>query len=870
MPKIGYPAVHRLLDYLYLLPLRFPWFVLLLFVAATAISLPHIAKHLGINNNTSELLSPDLPFQKIRQRVDQEFPFDTAAILVVVESQVPEQSARAAEYINRRLQAQSDLFESSYTPNDNPFVRQQGLLYLSLNDLEDLSNKLIDAQPFIGYLSKHYHFAGLMDIISLALAGQEQDLTMPLDPMITAIDNAIVRVKAGQQHFLSWQQLLATNRFGRDQNRQLVIAKPHLNFKQLMPANAAMSYLRKMADEVELRYPGVDLSFTGEVPLEHEELETVMQGMVISSVASLVLVLGALWLGYRSWRLLFVTFVALIIGLILTTEFATLAVGRLNLISVAFATLYIGLGVDFATHFCLRYKECCKQGLSGDLALSLTLNSISSSLFLCAFTTAIGFFAFVPTDFKGVSELGIIGGVGIFIGLIVSLTLLPALLKLLPRKNANRNERLLLPDWAYAFPFRYATAIRIGAVLLAIGASFTFTRLTFDSNPINLRDQSAQSVIAFKKLLKSTTDSPFSISALTDSLNQADRLASEFAKLASVHDTVTLSNLVPTQQEEKLEIIDNLNLIMPTQLDRFEQPREVSDVRAALLKLVDTLQKNASQPSALAGQTLLAKLHQDALSFIEQADQSQNPQDSYSKLERSLFELMPYTMLQLRDGLTASAFGIDGLPEYIGRQWRSANCTYRVLVLPEQDLNNPEHLETFVNDMLNTYPEVFGLPIGDVKSGEAVVSAFVEAFSSALLMIILLLLLQTRSPKTTLLIITPLLLAALLTAAANVLLNNPFNFANIIVLPLLLGIGVDSGIHIVHRLQQSPEDKHALLQSSSARGVFYSALTTLCSFSSLAFNHHAGTASMGLLLSIGISLMLICCLLVLPTLTQKK
>ncbi|MGR8930861.1 MAG: MMPL family transporter [Gammaproteobacteria bacterium] len=869
MPKLISALTQRLLT-LFALSTRFPWLILLLFVAASALSVPYIAKHLGINNNTAELLSQDLPFQKVRLKLEKEFPFDASAILVVVESTAPEQASRAAEYINRRLQMQSDLFESSYTPNENRFFRQQGFLYLSLTDLEDLSDKLIDAQPFIGYLSKHYHFAGLMDIISLALDGQEQDLTMPLDPLLAAIDTAIVKTQTGQRHYVSWQRLLADNDFGRERTRQLVIAKPRLNFQQLMPAQAPMNYLREMASEINARYPGVTLSFTGEVPLEHEELETVMQGMVIASAVSLLLVLGSLWIAYRSWRLLFSTFIVLVIGLTLTTGFAAVAVGHLNLISVAFAVLYIGLGVDYATHFCLRYKECRQHGISGEQALTNTIECIRVPLLLSAFTTAIGFFAFIPTDFKGVSELGIIGGVGIFIGLTVSLTLLPALLKLLPLNKVRSNDRSLLPDWAYAFPFRHARAIRMGAVLLAIGAGFTLTHLRFDSSPINLRDQSTQSVIAFKKLLKSKIDSPFSTSALTDSLSSANQLAAKFAELPTVHEVITLSSLVAEQQHQKLEIIDNLNVIMPAQLDRFEQAPEPSDVRTALLKLAGTLQSATSQASPIAAHELLGKLHGDVTAFVQQADASANPTESYAILEKSLFELMPYTMLMLRDGLTASAFGIDDLPDYIRKQWVSPHGVYRILVTPEQDLNNPQDLKVFVNDMLRTYPDVFGLPIGDVKSGEAVVTAFIEAFSSALLMIIGLLWLQTRSFRNTALIITPLLLAALLTAATNVLLNNPFNFANIIVLPLLLGVGVDSGVHIVYRLLHANDEKTSLLQSSSAHGVFFSALTTLCSFSSLAFNHHAGTASMGVLLSIGISLTLICSLLVLPAIVHKE
>lgn len=868
MPLAATSIKTRFLSFICSLPIRFPWLVILLFALVSAGSVLYTRDHLGINTNTSDLLSQDLPFIKIRSELDKAFPQDASAIIVVVESPTPEQTSEAARFIEQHLQAEKGLFESAYIPVDNAFFRQQGFLYLSLGELETLSDKLVDAQPFIGYLSAHYHFAGLMDIIGLALEGQEQDLAMPLDPLLIAIDQSLLAVKAGQTHYLSWQQLLTEKSFGDDQTRRLVITRVHLDFKQLMPASKPMQYLRDLAADMADRFPGVRLSFTGEIPLEHEEMETVNHDMIISSIVSLLLVCLALWIGLRSLKLLLVTVIALVVGLALTAGFAALSVGHLNLISVAFAVLYIGLGVDFATHLCLRYQECRQQGLSTEQAILNSMNTVGRSLFLCALTTAIGFFAFIPTDFKGVSELGIISGGGIFIGLLVSLSLLPALLQLLPIKPLPLNGKTLLPQWAYEFPFRHAKGVLIAAVLMALLAGAVLTQLSFDSNPINIRDPNTQSVIAFKKLLRSQTDSPFATSALTDSLAQANELAARFAKLPSVYEAITLSSMVPEQQEEKLEIIDNLNLIMPVQLNRFVEKPEKSDVRAALVKLRDTLQKAIEQSVQAVDPAVLSKLQRDVAEFILYADAQPNPADIYARLEDSVLKLLPHTMLMLRDGLSATEFGIGDLPPEVKSQWASADGVYRVLVLPKQDLNNPEYLKQFVKDILDTYPKSFGLPIGDVTSGQAIVDAFIEAFSGALVMIVLLLLVVTRCLKTTLLVVTPLLLAALLTGACNVLLHNPFNFANIIVLPLLLGMGVDSGIHIVHRLKHQ-EDHSRLLQTSAARGVFYSALTTLCSFSSLAFNTHAGTASMGLLLAIGISLMIICSMLVLPAMAKK-
>lgn len=867
MPPVTTSFTHRIFQVFAKLPIRFPWLTILVFLILSAASVHFTIHNLGINTNTSDLLSRDLPFIKIRAELDKAFPQDASAIIVVVESPTPEQTALAAEYIEKRLQAETRYFESAYSPVDNAFFRQQGFLYLSLADLEALSAKLVDAQPFIGYLSAHYHFAGLLDIIGLALEGHEQDLAMPLDPLLNAIDQSVQAVKEGRSHYLSWQQLLTEQSLGQEQTRRLIIARVHLDFKQLMPAGLPMQYLRTLAAEMAAQFPDVQLSFTGEIALEHEEMETVNQGMLISSIVSLLLVCAALWIGLRSFRLLLVTVIALIVGLALTAGFAALSVGHLNLISIAFAVLYIGLGVDFATHLCLRYQECRGQGMATEQAILNSMDTVGRSLFLCAATTAIGFFAFIPTDFKGVSELGVISGGGIFIGLWVSLSLLPALLKLLPIKALPSQSRSVLPAWVCVFPFRHAKGVLIGALLAAIVAGLTLTQLSFDSNPINLRDPTTQSVIAFKKLLRSKTDSPFATSALTDSLPQADELAARFAKLPSVHEAITLSSLVPEQQADKLEIIDNLNMIMPVQLNRFAENPETSDVRAALLKLQTVLQKAIDQPKQQVNLDVLRKLQNDVAGFVQFADSQPVPAERYGQLEASLLKLLPHTMLMLRDGLTATEFGIDDIPDEVRSQWLGNDWTYRVLVLPEQDLNNPDYLKTFVNDILKTYPNSFGLPIGDVTSGQAIVAAFVQAFSGALAMIVLLLLVLTRCLKTTLLIVIPLLLAAMLTGACNVLLNNPFNFANIIVLPLLLGMGVDSGIHIVHRLQHQ-DDRDQLLQSSSARGVFYSALTTLCSFSSLAFNTHAGTASMGLLLAIGISLMIICSMLVLPAMAR--
>lgn len=843
--------------------LRFPVTIIVVFILLACYSLYYTINHLGVNTNTAEMLAPDLPFQINRKRLEEAFPQDKGAILFVVEAKTPEETSIAANQLLHRLRQQKDYFISAYIPTDNPFFRQQALLFLDIDELEDLATKLTDAQPFIGYLSQHYSLEGLFSIINNALEKQsDDDLPMDLDPLLKAINNTVEAQLNGKPQRLSWQKLLASTRLNTEKNRSLVIARPKMDFNEIMPAEKAFLAARSLVKEIVQQSPSVTIRITGETALEHEELESVTRGAEIAGIVSLLLVCSSLLVGLRSFKLLLATFITLILGLILTAGFATLAIGHLNLISIAFAVLYIGLGVDYAIHICLHYRECRAQNMDNSAAIIHTIKTIGVSIFLCAFTTSIGFFAFIPTDFIGVSELGIISGVGMFIGLVISLTLLPAILKIMPVNNVKPFKQHWVPRFLVELPYRQATRIKVYSVVFALASGAILTQLVFDSNPINLRDPESESVSTIKELLKSKDDSPFALSALAPTLEEARKLAQKLKQLPTVHEAITISDLVAKNQDEKLEIIEELDLILGNQLEGFNQPLENTQPLQAINTFLQNISRLLEQQPDIPQRDILVRLQQN-LRVLATGD---NPEQAARELERNILELLPYTMQRMKVSLSAYPYELKDLPDYLRRNWVSKEGLYRVLIIPEKDLNDVHNLKQFVSEVTQIAPTASGLPVADQASGVAVVNAFIEAFSSALIAIFLLLLLIFRNMKKTLLIIGPLLLAGLLTGAANVLLHNSFNFANIIALPLLLGMGVDSGIHILQRLESGHPN---ILESSSARGVFFSSLTTLCSFSSLAFTPHQGTASMGLLLAIGITFTLLCTLIVLPAFYGK-
>ena len=848
--------------------LRFPWIVVSLFFLLSASSLQFTINNLGVNTNVAELLSPDLPFQKNRLKLEATFPKSADTLLLVVEASTPENTAITTQLLIERLNKEP-LFTSVYAPSSSDFFKRQAFLYLEPDELNNLSHDLTEAQPFVGHLAQNFSLKGLFSIINHAFKPKDTVLPMDINPLLTAINTSLEAQLLGESQPVSWQRLILGKNSSLEKNRRLILAKPRLDFNQIMPAQEAFLKARDISQEFEQSIDEVSISITGEKALEHEELESVSQGAIFSGILSLTLVCLTLYFALRSFRLLFITFTSLITGLILTAGFATISVGHLNLISIAFAVLYIGLGVDFAIHLCLRYRELIAEKQTNLNAIHGSIQSVGKSLILCAITTSIGFFAFIPTDYAGVSELGIISGAGMFIGLIVSLTLLPALLQILPVKAIKQNK-IKTPrlDYLATLPFRFSSGIRVAVIFLILAGSYFIGQLTFDSNPINLRDPNSESVTTFNRLLQSLDDSPFAVETLADDLTQAVQLAKKFESLDSVKQAITIRNFVPDNQADKLIIVEDLDLILGSQLGVFSTPIEHQENHQALLSFKENIETVLALKTPHFDLVLLQKLHDNLDRFLAQTATTYS--ESEKELSLDLLGLLPFSMDLLNSALAATEFEIDDIPTSISEHWVSHNGLYRILIQPQYNLMDQKKLISFVADVQTIDDRVTGLAVADQSSGKAVVKAFIQAFIGAIVAITLLLWLMLGNLKETLLVIGPLLLAGLLTGAFNVILDNPFNFANIIALPLLMGMGVDSGIHIVHRLAHRDESSDNLLRTSTARGVFYSSVTTFCSFTSLAFSPHVGTASMGLLLAIGISLTLLTTLIVLPAFSPQK
>ena len=853
--------------------IRHPWLVILLFIVSCGLTLRYTMDHLKVNTNTANMISLELPFQKNRIALEQAFPQDIGTAILLVEGKTPETTAAAVKKIVALIQQDATHFSGIHVPDDSEFFARNGLLYLSLEDLEKLTNQLANAQPFIGRLTEDNSLRGLFGIVGQALEETgKNDLTLELDPLLNRIRAAVAATTANQPYQVSWRQLMTPDASsGLGITKRLILVKPVLHYEEVMPAEQSIQAINRiLASTLQGELADVRVRKTGEVILEHEEMETISAGVSVASAASLVLVCLTLWIAYRSVKLMFATFVSLTMGLVLSLGFATVAIGQLNLISIGFAVLFIGMGDAYSSHFCLRYRELILEGHSQRKALQDTLTSTGPALILSAITAAIGLFAFIPTSYSGVAELGIIAGASMFIALMTTFTVLPALMKIMPIHPPKKQRNPVTASSNRSnWPLHYAKPVRIATGILAVIAAVLMFGVQVDFNPINLRDPNTESVQTFKSLLQSEDTSPMTLASLARSETDAAVLEEKFKQLPAVDRVVSLKDLIPEDQDEKLAIISDLSVMMGTQLSQFPAPDKSGATRQSL----DTLQQSVRHRLAEESNHPVLVALDESLTALETrlaAVDAGTQQTLLDQLQDSLLKPLPAVINDLGKSLSAQPVTRDNLPQDLTDRWVSQNGLYRLQIYPKKDLNELENLREFIIEAQHVDPDVTDLPVTYLESMNEVIKAFIQAFSIALLATTLILLLVLRNIKDTLLVLLPLMLASLFTAAATVLLKVPFNFANIIALPLLFGLGVDSGIHMAHRLHEIEKNGGNLLDTSEAKGVFYGALTTVFSFASLALTRHAGTASMGLLLSIGLMLTLLCALVVLPAFSKVK
>jgi uncharacterized protein len=837
-------------------------FVLALALVVAGACAFYAATHFAIDTDASKLIASDVPWRQREIAFAKAFPQRNDLIAIVVDGATPELAEQASATLAARLGNLHGVLRAVWRPDAGPFFAREGLLFESPQDVAKTMERLIAAQPLLGTLAADPSLRGLMDALALMAQGAAQDpasaaaLVAPLAALGTAFES----IAAGRVTTFSWQALFTGAPPDPRALRRFVLVQPVLDYTALMPGETATRSIRDQVHTLGLdATPGVRVRLTGPVPLADEEFSTIADGATLNTSVTLVVVILLLWLAVRSWRLIVAILASLAIGLVVTAAFGLAALGAYNLISVAFAVLFVGLGVDFGIQFAVAYRA--RRHESNDLthAIRDVAGDVGSALALAAAATAAGFYAFVPTDFRGVSELGVIAGTGMIIAFLASITVLPALVMVL--RPGGEPARIGFASFA---PLDRALLVHRRAVLgaaaaLAVAALVLLPQLAFDFNPLHLRSPEAESVATLLDLMKDTATSPDTIDILAASIDDATTLAARLAQLPEVDHVLSIATFVPGQQDVKLAAIEDAALLLGPTLEPTEtKPAPTDAETAAAMRETATRLDEAGKAQAA---TPFGKAARDFAAALRPI--ADGPPEPRTRARGVLVPGLVTTLDQLREALQAHPVTLETLPEMLKRDWVTPDGRARVEVYPKGDVSDNVALHRFVTAVEAVAPSATGAPVSIDASSRTIIGAFVKAGIFAFVSITLLLAVTLRRVRDVLMTLLPLLLSALLTLATCVLAGLPLNFENIIALPLLFGIGVAFNIYFVMAWRAGRANP---LQSSLTRAVIMSGLTTGTAFGSLWLSAHPGTASMGELLAISLAWTLVTALLFLPAL----
>jgi len=824
----------------------------------------YAATHFAINTDVSTLMSRDLPWRQREIQYEKSIPnHNNAGIIAAVEAPTPELAALARAALADDLARNRELFPSVTQPDASSFFVRNGLLFRSKEEVATVTKQLATAAPLIRVPVTDPSLRGLSQMIGYVIAGvREQELT--LDNVAKPFDKAAATVEhvlSGEPATFSWMELVGGGPAPQGVARRVIDVRPRLNFGALEPGREATDAIRAAAERLDLtgRFQA-RVRLTGTVPIANEEFATVKDGAFVNAAVTIALVMLILWLALRSFRLILAVVVSLFVSLSITAMAGLMLVGALNLISIAFAVLCVGLGVDFGIQFSVRYRQERFKEPDLTTALAMAGTRAGMPLTLAAAAVAAGFLSFLPTAYRGVSELGEIAGAGMIIAYLTSITVLPALIRVLhpPGEREDLGFRWLAP--VDAFLERHRGPIIVGTLGLAVVGLPALYYLQFDFNPMNLRSPQVESIATYLDLRRDPNTGANAVNVLTPSIAAADAAVRRLKALPEVGQVMTIANFVPAEQPEKLAMIAEAAKALDPVLSA--PPRALAtdeDNVAALRRGVENLTKvtgGQKSPGADAARRLAG-----ALSQLAAADESmrQRVTDTF---------LVPIRgdVQDLRNFLKAGPVTLDGLPAEIAGDWRSSSGDVRVQVTPRGDQDDNENLRAFARAVLAVEPGATGGPVSILQSGDTVVGAFLQAGGWALGAITILLWLTLRRFGDVLLTLVPLLLAGVVTLEICYLIGLPLNFANIIALPLLLGVGVAFKIYYILSWRSG---RTKLLQSSLTRAVIFSAATTATAFGSLWFSSHPGTSSMGKLLALSLCCTLFAAVLFQPALMGR-
>jgi hopanoid biosynthesis associated RND transporter like protein HpnN len=855
------------------------------------LSIWYTVDQLEFHTSRNDLVGGEKEYHKVFLQFRKEFPVEDD-LVVVVESEQPEKNRQFVERLGARLERETNIFQHVFYKGDLRLMGRKALMFVPEPDLRKMEATLQNFRPFVRQFTRATNLVSLFDLVNTQIrTAREEDSAdnrslvealpsleriidqatdgllrfgMPPSPGLTALFDGGAKAE---------QELYITAGDGQIYLATVQAASPSQR-------STAVRRLRQLVDETELEVPGMNVGITGEPVLEYDEMLQSQKDSTIATILSLILVALIFIYGYHATGRPLKATLCLLVGIAYTMGFTTLAVGHLNILTITFVPILIGLAIDFGVHLITRYEEELRHGRSQRQALEKAIVYTGAGIFTGAFTTAGAFFAMAFTDFDGIQEMGIICGGGLLVSLVPMMTLLPVLLlrgrqntldhQLGPQLEVKEAEEIdrrarLENIWLR----RPLIVILVVAGITALSA-WAGRNVRFDYNLLHMQSRGLPAIIFQDKLIHSSPRSVLFGAIVATNVTHATNLITTLTNLPTVSTVDSMGPYLAQDASQKLGLVEEIKRIASE--IKFEpadrQPVDVASLNQALFSLYGYLQliahKVEGTDAKLHAQVLSLRQSVSALRQRLELDDRAITSAKLAQFQQALFDDVRETFESIQQQSTTGQITVEDLPDPLRNRFIGVTGKLLLQVYPKDDIWDREPQKAFVEDLRKVDPYATGTPVQLLEYTSLLKQSFEYAALYSLGAIVLLVYIHFRKVSCVGLSLIPVGVGAVWTLGFMGWAGISFNPANVMTLPLVVGIGVTNGIHILNRFAE--EQHPSILAKSTGKAVLVSGLTTIAGFGSLIVGKHRGIESLGIIMSVGTATCMVVGLTFLPAL----
>ena len=885
-PSLGERLLRRFSELVFTHRGWFVWPQLIL----VGVAIWYTKEKLEFHTSRNSLVGGQKEYHKIFLEFRKEFPVEDD-IVAVVESEQMEKNRQFVERLGAKLEAErttvtaadgktqveTNLFAHVFYKGDLKLMGPKALQFVPEKDLRSMGKTMQDFRPFLRQFTKATNLVTLFNLINWQIAHASEEATAENKSMVKAFP-ALERIVAQARDGLLRPGIppspgvTALFEGGEQAEQELYITfgkgRIYLATAQAISEErrgAAVRRMRELVQETEVEVPGLNVGITGEPVLEHDEMEQSQRDSMLATVLSLVLVAVIFIFGYHETGRPLKATLCLLVGLAYTMGFTTLTVGHLNILTITFVPILVGLAIDFGVHLITRYEEELRHGRSERVALEKAMVNTGMGIFTGGFTTAGAFFAMAFTDFKGIQEMGIICGGGLLVSLVPMVTLLPVLL-LRGRQNVLDHELGPVLESKAAVEvdlrarientwLRRPVTVALVMAGLTLAALIPARRVKFDYNLLNMQSEGLAAVLFQDKLIESSPRSVLFGAIVATNAVQATNLIATLQRLPTI---ATVDSMAPYLTEDvggKLDVIREIKGIVseiqfqPVDTNAVNVPELDQSLFSLHGYLGLVLDKLGESEKPLRGQVVSLR---HAISVLRQRlllDERTPTAEKLARFQQALLDDVRQTFESIQQQDAGGKMTVEDLPPTLRNRFIGVTGKHLLQIYPKENIWNREHQEKFVADLRTVDRHATGTPVQLLEYTTLLRRSFEEAAVYSLIAIAILVFVHFRSVSCVVLSLIPVAVGFLWMVGWMGLFNIPFNPANVMTLPLVVGIGVTNGIHILNRFAE--ELQPSILAKSTGKAVLVSGLTTIAGFGSLIAAKHRGIESLGLVMAVG-------------------